>query len=416
MVFLIGEYYAGRCNGIPQAECTPEDEEAAFERATADAIEIGPGTYVLTGDGYYEPTEEVVERARAAAEAAAARFADPPGPLNDLPHQARVLAGLFLLAVLPGLLAAPFFGLRDTPSRIALIPGTSIVMSLLAGIVVLGVWRGPLTSAKAWVVVAVAVGVGAALRFFGGTILRALDAFGGFFNRLFSQFSNPDFATLMSVQFLTQAGQGVVQGAIGKSIAFGGQKGFDVQNVPSADYLLQVILLLYVPYTLLSPFIGVVIDRFERRRVVWWSNLITASVVGIVAVAVLLPLGNRSTEGDIGATAALILGLLAAQAVIRVTLAVKSAAIPDVLSGRDLLQGNALSQAGGALFQIVGIAFAFGSGAVLPAWLVVFVGRGRARGRGLRRDAAPAHRGRAPRHHVGAGGSAGHPEHHQRHP
>ncbi|HUF59326.1 MAG TPA: MFS transporter [Actinomycetota bacterium] len=372
VVFLIGEYYAGRCNGVP--ECTADDEEAAFERATDDAIEIGPGTYVLTGDGYYEPSSTVVERARAAAEAAAGRFADPPGPLDDLPHQTRVLAGLFLLAVLPGLLAAPFFGLKDTPSRIALIPGTSIVMSLLAGIAVLGVWRGPLTPAKAWVVVAVAVGAGAALRFGETTILRALGAFGGFFNRLFSQFSNHDFATLLSVQFLTQAGQGVVQGAIGKSIAFGGQKGFDVQNVPSADYLLQVILLLYVPYTLLSPFIGVVIDRFERRRVVWWSNLITASVVAIVAVAVLLPLGAGSTEGDIGATAALIVGLLAAQAVIRVTLAVKSAAIPDVLSGRDLLQGNALSQAGGALFQIVGIAFALGSGAVLPAWLVVLVG------------------------------------------
>jgi MFS family permease len=374
VVFLIGEYYAGRCNGMPQGECTADDEQAVFERATADAIEIGPGTYVLTGDGIYEPPAEAVARARTAAEAAAARFADPPGPLSDLPHQARVLAGLFLLAVLPGLLAAPFFGLKDTPSRIALIPGTSIVMSLLAGIVVLGVWRGPLTPAKAWVVVAVAVGAGAGLRFGAGMILRALVAFGGFFNRLFSQFSNPDFATLMSVQFLTQAGQGVVQGAIGKSIAFGGLKGFDVQNVPSADYLLQVILLLYVPYTLLSPFIGVVIDRFERRRVVWWSNMITASVVGIVAVVVLLPLGAGSTEGDIGATAALILGLLAAQAVIRVTLAVKSAAIPDVLSGRDLLQGNALSQAGGALFQIVGIAFAFGFGAVLPAWLVVFAG------------------------------------------
>ena len=154
--------------------------------------------------------------------------------------------------MLPGLLAAPFFGLRDTPSRVALIPGTSIVMSLLAGIAVLGVWRGPLTSAKAWVVVARRRRRGRRAPLRRGTILRALGAFGGFFNRLFSQFSNRDFATLMSVQFLTQAGQGVVQGAIGKSIAFGGQKGFDVQNVPSADYLLQVILLLYVPYTLLS--------------------------------------------------------------------------------------------------------------------------------------------------------------------
>jgi MFS family permease len=374
VVFLIGEYYAGRCNGVPPSKCTADEQQASFERATADAVEIGPGTYVLTGDGVYEPPPAVVERARAAAEAAAARFADPPGPLDNVPHQARVLAGLFVLAVLPGLLAAPFFGLKDTPSRIALIPGTSIVLSLLSGIAVLGVWRGPLTEVKAWMVVAIAVGTGAVLRFGGTGILRALDRFGGFFNHLFSQFSNRDFATLMGVQFLTQAGQGVVQGAIGKSIAFGGQKGFDVQNVPSADYLLQVILLLYVPYTLLSPFIGVLIDRFDRRRVVWWSNIITATVVAVVAVVALLPLGSGTTEGDIGATAALILGLLAAQAVIRVTLAVKSAAIPDVLSGRDLLQGNALSQAGGALFQIVGISFALGAGGFLPAWLVVLGG------------------------------------------
>jgi MFS family permease len=374
VVFLIEEYYSGRCNGIDQGACSEQVQQAALDRALEDSIEIGPGTHVLTGEGMYEPSAPVVERARAAAAAAAERFEDPPGPLDDVPHQARVLAGLFVLAVLPGLLAAPFFGLKDTPGKIALIPGTSIVMSLLAGIAVLGVWRGPLTETKAWAVAAIAVGTGAILRVGGAAILRALDGFGGFFDRLFSQFSNRDFATLMSVQFLTQAGQGVIQGAIGKSIAFGGQKGFDVQNVPSADYLLQVILLLYVPYTLLSPFIGVVIDRFDRRRVVWWSNIITATVVAIVAVVILLPLGAGSTEGDIGATAALIVGLLAAQAVIRVTLAVKSAAIPDVLSGRDLLQGNALSQAGGALFQIVGIAFALGAGGFLPAWLVVLGG------------------------------------------
>ena len=376
VVFLIGEYYQGLCNDLSTEECTPGAQKAAIASATADAIEIGPGTYVLTGDGLYEPTSDVVDGARAAADEAAARFADPPGPLDDLPHQARVLAGLFLLAVLPGLLAAPFFGLTDTPSRVALIPGTSIVLSLLAGIAVLGVWRGPLTETKAWAVVAAAVGAGAVFRFAAGPILRALAAFGGFFDRMFSHFSNVDFAVLMGVQFLTQAGQGMIQGAIGKSIAFGGQEGFDVQNVPSADYLLQVILALYLPYTLVSPFIGVVIDRFQRRRVVWWTNLLTALIVGAVALLVLIPLGGDSTEGNPGATAALIVGLLASQAVVRVALAVKSAALPDVLFGKDLLQGNALSQAGGALFQIIGIAFAFGAGAVLPAWLVVVSGAG----------------------------------------
>ena len=166
VVFLIERVLRGEVQRRPRAECSADVEAGGARPSDGRRDRDRPGhATCLTGDGLYEPPAEVVERARAAAEAAAARFADPPGPLDDLPHQARVLAGLFVLAVLPGLLAAPFFGLKDTPSRIALIPGTSIVMSLLAGIAVLGVWRGPLTETKAWVVVAVAVGAGAALRF-----------------------------------------------------------------------------------------------------------------------------------------------------------------------------------------------------------------------------------------------------------
>ena len=118
----------------------------------------------------------------------------------------------------------------------------------------------------------------------------------------------------------------------------------------------------------------------------------TAAVVGVVAIAVLLPLGEGTTEGDAGATAALVLALLAAQAVIRVALAVKSAAIPDVLSGRDLLQGNAVSQAGGALFQILGIAVALAAGGSSR------MARGRRRRRGPRDRALAATRLRHVRH------------------
>jgi MFS family permease len=91
---------------------------------------------------------------------------------------------------------------------------------------------------------------------------------------------------------------------------------------------------------------------------------------------VLLPLGDQTTEGKVGATAALVVALLAAQAVVRVVLAVKSAAIPDVLSGRDLLQGNGLSQAGGGLFQIIGIAFGTVVAGLLGAWIAVVGGAG----------------------------------------
>ena len=48
--------------------------------------------------------------------------------------------------------------------------------------------------------------------------------------------------------------------------------------------------------------------------------------------------------------------------------------MPDVLSGKDLLQGNALSQAGGALFQVVGIAIAVVGTSILASWVVVLGG------------------------------------------
>ncbi len=60
----------------------------------------------------------------------------------------------------------------------------------------------------------------------------------------------------------------------------------------------------------------------------------------------------------------------------RVALAVKSAAMPDVLSGRDLLQGNGLSQAGGALAQIAGIVFGGGLAGFVPPFVPVIVGAG----------------------------------------
>jgi hypothetical protein len=374
VVFLIGQYYRGLCNG--ETRCTDQIEQQHLRSALDDAIEVGPDTYLLQGDGLYRPPQEIVDRAEAAAVAERTRLDDHPSAAANPLHTFRVLLGLFFLAFLPGIIAAPWFELRDAPSRVALIPGMSIVMTLLSGIAVLAVWRGPLTTTKAWTAVGLATLVALGLRFGAARLSRVLDSFGGFFNTLFSMFSNRAYATLVGVQFLVQAGQGVVQGAFAKSIAFGGEKGFDVTVVPSAGYLLKVVLALYVPYTIVSPFIGVVIDRFERRKILSLSNVVTAVVVSIVAVAVMLPLGKDTSEGNVGATVALIVGLLFIQGCVRVALAVKSAAIPDVLSGIDLLQGNGLSQAGGALFQVLGIGFAFGGAAVLPSWIVVVVGAG----------------------------------------
>ena len=209
---------------------------------------------------------------------------------------------LAFLLVVPGLDRGPWFELRGHAGSVALIPGMSIVLTLLSGFLVLAVWRGPFTTAKGWAVggrhrrrrrLTFRVAIGGPPR--AGQLRRLLQqAVRGLLDpRLLG-------ADGGAVPGADRAGRD--PGAIGKSIAFGGEKGFDVHNVPSADYLLKVVLALYIPYSLSSPFIGVFIDRFQRRKVLAWTNLVTAGVVAAVAVGVMLPLGKESSEGNVRAT------------------------------------------------------------------------------------------------------------------
>ncbi len=364
VVLLVRQFNEGTAN------------EELLDAGREDLLPLGPDVAVVTGPGLATPSEEAVTAARAAEREVARFYAEHPGPLENLGHTLRVVLVIALLLVVPGLLAARFLGIEGTWERIALVPPISIALTVLAGVIVVAVTRSPFGVAHGWAAVGLAVSLGGGLALGRRPIHATLARVGGFFDRMFSLFHQPDFATLMSVQFLAMTADGLVRGSIAKSIAFGGERGFDVTTVPSADYLLRVVLALYVPYTFLSPFIGVVIDRFERRRVLAVTNAITAAVVAAVALGALLPLGGGTSEGKVGITAALIAGMLVMQACVRVVLAVRSAAMPDVLQGRDLLQGNGLSQAGGALFQVVGAGLAFGLGAALPSWLVVVAGAG----------------------------------------
>ena len=404
IAFLVRQFNEGTVN------------EDLLDQAPDDLVILGDDVAVVTGEGLTTPSDGAIADARAAEGEVAAFYADHPGIFGNLGHTLWVVVALALLLVVPGAIAARWFELDDAWLKIALVPGISITLTVLSGIVVVAVTRAPFGVAHGWASLALATAVAAGLRFGASPLLRVLNGFGGFFNSMFSVFSNRDFSVLVGMQYLAQMGQGVVQGAIGKSIAFGGEKGFDVSTVPSADYLMKVVLALYVPYTLISPFIGVFIDRFERRKVVEWTNVIVAAIVVVVAVVAMLPLGKATTEGDVGATVALVIGLLVAQACVRVALAVKSAAMPDVLSGKDLLQGNGLSQAGRGAVPGGGdrVRAGRGGGAARLAR------RGRRRGAARRgrpgREAHAARRGLGARDELRGGGLPGAAEHRGRHP
>lgn len=162
-------------------------------------------------------------------------------------------------------------------------------------------------------------------------------------------FKSRDFGFLMGAQFFAQAGDGVVQAAIAKLIVFGGQKGFDLEGARSPDELLRIALLVFVPYTILSPFLGVVIDRWDRRRLLFLANGLRAMVIALIALV------GTTSVGDIPLFLAFLLTLTST----RIVLATKAAAIPTTLGGSSLVEANAVSQLGGALFQLGGAAVAF---------------------------------------------------------
>lgn len=161
-------------------------------------------------------------------------------------------------------------------------------------------------------------------------------------------FRKRDFGLLMGTQFAAQAGDGIVQAALAKFIVFGGQKGFDLEGARDPEELLRIVLYVLVPYTILSPFFGVLIDRWQRDRLLFFANGVRAVAVAAVALV------GSSGVGDLTLFAVFLLTLAST----RVVLATKAAALPATLEGHSLVEGNAVSQLGGAMFQLGGAGIA----------------------------------------------------------
>jgi MFS family permease len=176
--------------------------------------------------------------------------------------------------------------------------------------------------------------------------------------------TKPDFRNLMIAQFLAQAGDGIVQTALAKFIVFGGQEGFDLEGARNPQELLRIALFLFVPYTVLSPFLGVIIDRWDRRRLLFLANGFRALVVLIIGLVTI----DRLPD------AVLFLAFLLTLTSTRIVLATKAAAIPTTVGQDSLVDANAVSQLGGALFQLGGAGVAFIAATVMTPEPIAIAG------------------------------------------
>lgn len=153
-----------------------------------------------------------------------------------------------------------------------------------------------------------------------------------------------DFRRLLTVRLLSQAADGVYQVALAAHVVFSPEK----QTSPGAIASTMAVLLL--PYSLLGPFVGVLLDRRPRRQVLFYGNLLRAGLAAGTAALIVAEVSDWLFYAS----------ALSVTAVNRFVLAGLSAALPRVVDTDErLVMANSLSPTAGTLAASAGGGLAF---------------------------------------------------------
>ncbi|MGH2730975.1 MAG: MFS transporter [Actinomycetota bacterium] len=176
-----------------------------------------------------------------------------------------------------------------------------------------------------------------------------------------SLLAEADFRRLLTAQFLAQAADGMAQAAFAEALILDPLT--EANAAPGR--ILGLFALTLIPYSLIAPFMGVFVDRWQRRSLMVWTNLARA------ALLVTLPAWSDALPGDSGLYA----GALALLGLGRLFLVTKGAVLPAILHEHNLLRGNAISSGGGMISALAGGAAGVGAVGLIDTDLVfVLVG------------------------------------------
>ncbi|MGW7572780.1 MFS transporter [Streptomyces sp. NPDC054765] len=168
-----------------------------------------------------------------------------------------------------------------------------------------------------------------------------------------------DFRSLLAARLLSQAADGVFQVALAAFVVFSPEK----QTSPAAIASAMAILLL--PYSLLGPFTGVFLDRWRRRQVLLYGNLLRALLAMVTAALIVSQVPDWLFY----------VSALSVTAVNRFVLAGLSAALPRVVGGeQQLVMANSLTPTAGTLAATAGGGLAFAirlAGSDVDAYVVL---------------------------------------------
>jgi MFS family permease len=159
-----------------------------------------------------------------------------------------------------------------------------------------------------------------------------------------------DFRKLFAVRLVSQAGDGMFQVGLA-SLYF-----FSPESRTTASGVAAAFAVLLLPFTIVGPFAGVLLDRWRRRQVLLLGNLVRVALAVVLAV-------QLATSGVGPAVYVLTLLTLSVN---RFLLSALSAGLPHVVPRDQLLMANSVTPTLGAASAGAGGAVGLALGAVLP--------------------------------------------------
>src|SRR6478609_540196 len=162
----------------------------------------------------------------------------------------------------------------------------------------------------------------------------------------------PEFWRLLELRTVSQFGDGLFQAGLAGGLLFNPERAAGPWEIAGA------FAVLFLPYSLLGPFAGALLDRWDRRLVLVGANL--GRLLLVLGVAALLAAGTSDLT--------VLFGALVVNGFTRFVSSGLSAALPDVVPREEVVTMNSVATATGAAAASLGAGFMlvsrwlFGSG------------------------------------------------------
>jgi MFS family permease len=158
----------------------------------------------------------------------------------------------------------------------------------------------------------------------------------------------PEFWRLLELRAVSQFGDGLFQAGLAGAILFNPERAAGPWEIVGA------FAVLFLPYSVLGPFAGALLDRWDRRLVLIGANL--GKLLLVLGVAALLAAGTSDLP--------ILFGALVVNGFSRFVSSGLSAALPDVVPRKQVVTMNAVAVLTGAAAAFLGASFM-----LLPRWV-----------------------------------------------